>query len=99
MGCRLLQPVSSSEAAHDFWSAAEKLPQVCQFGNATCGGFTAVNDHGYLQVSLQNTGVISAAFTVTVSGTRQRGTAVEPFSKSRHKAIPPACLSCLCFCA
>ena len=42
-------------------------PQVCQFGNATCGGFTALNDHGYLQVALLNTGAIAAAYTVTAS--------------------------------
>jgi len=42
-------------------------PQVCQFGNATCGGFTALNDRGYLQVALQNAGAIAAAYTVTAS--------------------------------
>jgi hypothetical protein len=45
------------------------LPQVCQFGNVTCGGFTALNDRGYLQVSLQNAGAIAASFTVTVRPT------------------------------
>ena len=49
------------------------LPQVCQFGNVTCGGFTALNDHGYLQVSLQNTGAIAAAYTVTVKLTNAAG--------------------------
>ncbi len=43
------------------------MPQVCQFGNATCGGFTALNDRGYLQVALQNAGAIAAAYTVTAS--------------------------------
>ena len=45
-------------------------PQVCQFGNATCGGFTALNDRGYLQVALQNAGAIAASFTVTASAAR-----------------------------
>ena len=39
---------------------------MCQFGNATCGGFTALNDRGYLQVSLQNSGALASSFTVTV---------------------------------
>ena len=39
---------------------------MCRFGNITCGGFTALNDRGYLQVSLQNAGAIAASFTVTV---------------------------------
>ena len=40
--------------------------QVCQYADVSCGGFTAGNQHGYLQVDVANTGYIPASYTVTV---------------------------------
>lgn len=39
---------------------------LCSFNNASCGGFTALNQHGYLHAVIQNTGYIDASYTVEV---------------------------------
>ena len=41
---------------------------MCTFNNASCGGFTALNQRGYLTVVLRNSGYIAAAYTVQVPG-------------------------------
>ena len=41
---------------------------MCTFNNATCGGFTALNQRGYLTVVLRNSGYIAASYTVQVLG-------------------------------
>ena len=39
---------------------------LCSFNNATCGSFTALNQHGYLHVVIQNTGYIASSYTAEV---------------------------------
>ena len=39
---------------------------MCTFNNATCGGFTALNQHGYLFVIVRNSGYIASSYTVQV---------------------------------
>jgi hypothetical protein len=40
--------------------------RLCAFNNATCGGFQALAQHGYLSAQVQNTGSIAADYTITV---------------------------------
>lgn len=40
--------------------------QVCRFANATCGEFEALQDRGYLQTAIRNTGYIPSSYTLSV---------------------------------
>ena len=59
--------------------------RLCAFHNATCGGFQALTQHGYLSAQIQNTGSIAADYTISV---RTHPTAM-PVAKPRTDSLPP----------
>ncbi len=40
---------------------------MCQFNGTKCGGFEALAAHGYLLANVTNTGVLPAAYTLSVT--------------------------------
>lgn len=66
---------------------------MCQFAEATCGGFTALSQSGYLHATVSNEGVIASAYTLSVTNCSQNiGTVVAQklsLSAGESQAITP----------
>ena len=56
---------------------------MCTFNNATCGGFTALNQRGYLTAVVRNSGYIAAAYTVEVQPPKHEQQCLKPCSEAR----------------